>query len=97
MHVAVFSVMTHAVWYPVQAFWAVYICRVDVTFWYRVPAFEASYIRRINAETMVLTTSGSGCLHLESRCGHFDTEYQRLGLLMSAEDTRTILYPVAAV
>jgi len=89
--------MTHAVWYPVQAFWAAYICRVDVTFWYRVPAFDASYICRVNMETKVLTSSGRCCLHLERRCGHFDTEYQRLGLVTSAEYKRTIWYRVATV
>jgi len=34
INVAVFSVMTHAVRYPVQGFWAAYISSVDVTFWY---------------------------------------------------------------
>jgi hypothetical protein len=92
----VFSVMTQAVSYPVQAFWVAYICRVvNVAFWYQ--RFEAFYICRVNVETVVPTTSVRGCLHLESRCGHFDTEYQRLGLLTSAEYTRTVCYRVAAI
>jgi hypothetical protein len=97
IHVALFSVMTHAVRYPVQAFWAAFISRVNVTFWYWVLAFEAFDICRVNLETMVLTASGKRCLHLESRCGHFDTEYQQLGLLNSAEYTRTIWYRVTTI